>query len=89
MGPKRTRKWLQAHKDGEEEGGDVVEAALAALKTVMKALDREAEAEVAFRVVDEAAATGTAQAVAVDMRQRKARRQQQRQERTVKRSRRS
>jgi hypothetical protein len=89
LGLKRTHKCLQARNDGEGEGGDAVEVDMAALKTDMKTLEREDGAGVALRVVDEVAETGTAQALAVDMRQKKARRQQQRQKRAVKRFRHS
>jgi hypothetical protein len=72
----RTHKCPQARNDGEDEGEDAVEADSAAWKTLMTVLAQEGEAEVAFRVEDEAVGTGTAQAVAVDMRQRKVRRRQ-------------
>ena len=72
----RTHKCPQAPNDGEDEGEDAVEVVSAVRKTLMTILGREGAAEVASRVEDEAAGTETAQAVAVDMRQKKGRRQQ-------------
>ena len=76
--PKKTHKCLQVHSGEEAEAAGEVEVDMVDMvdqKTATTALEGEDVDEAATRVVGEVAATETARAVVVDMRQRRARRQ--------------
>jgi hypothetical protein len=72
--PQKPRKFLQARNGEEEEGAGVAEVHTEEQKMVTRTLEGEAVDGAASRAAGEVAATETARALAVDMRQRRARR---------------